>query len=146
MAVTIKVLADTWAVDADVRERFTAEARLLRRTETSRVVRVHDVGVLPGEGGYLVRPFFVMEYTEGGTLADRSGVMHIPGSRATSGGAAGDCHQIANLSSLWLQTSAGSLAVMSVPCPRTATSSPLGCAWSSKRVCPWSRGGSRRRA
>ncbi len=72
--VAIKVLADNWAVDADVRERFTTEARLLRRIESPRVVRVHDVGVLPaGEGGYPERPYFVMDYIEGGTLADHVG-------------------------------------------------------------------------
>jgi serine/threonine protein kinase len=72
--VAIKVLADNWAVDADVRERFTTEARLLRRIESPRVVRVHDVGVLPaGEGGYPERPYFVMDYIEGGTLADQVG-------------------------------------------------------------------------
>jgi serine/threonine protein kinase len=69
--VAIKVLADNWSVDADVRERFTTEARLLRRIESPRVVRVHDVGVHPAaDGGYPDRPYFVMDYIEGGTLAD----------------------------------------------------------------------------
>jgi serine/threonine protein kinase len=69
--VAIKVLADNWSVDADVRERFTTEARLLRRIESPRVVRVHDVGVHPAvDGGDPDRPYFVMDYIEGGTLAD----------------------------------------------------------------------------
>jgi eukaryotic-like serine/threonine-protein kinase len=69
--VAIKVLADNWAVDADVRERFTTEARLLRHIESPRVVRVHDVGVQPAaDDGYPDRPYFVMDYIEGGTLAD----------------------------------------------------------------------------
>jgi serine/threonine protein kinase len=71
VAVAIKVLADNWSVDADMRERFTAEARLLRRIESPRVVKVHDVGVHPaGDDGYPDRPYFVMDFIEGGTLAD----------------------------------------------------------------------------
>jgi serine/threonine protein kinase len=65
--VAVKVLADNWASNADVRERFLAEARLLRRISSPRVVRVHDVGVHEG------RPFFVMDYVRGGTLAERIG-------------------------------------------------------------------------
>jgi serine/threonine protein kinase len=63
-AVAVKVLADNWALHADVRERFLSEARLLRRTESRRVVRVHDVGLVNE------RPYFVMDYVHGGTLAD----------------------------------------------------------------------------
>ncbi len=65
--VAVKVLADNWVLNADVRERFLSEARLLRRTESRRVVRVHDVGMFDG------RPYFVMDYVDGGTLADRIG-------------------------------------------------------------------------
>lgn len=65
--VAVKVLADNWAANADVRERFLAEARLLRRIASPRVVRVHDVGMQEG------RPFFVMDYVRGGTLAERIG-------------------------------------------------------------------------
>ncbi len=65
--VAIKVLADNWASNADVRERFLAEARLLRRISSPRVVRVHDVGVQDD------RPYFVMDYVRGGTLAERIG-------------------------------------------------------------------------
>ena len=65
--VAVKVLADNWASNADVRERFLAEARLLRRISSPRVVRVHDVGVHDD------RPYFVMDYVRGGTLAERIG-------------------------------------------------------------------------
>ncbi|WP_051942715.1 serine/threonine-protein kinase [Streptacidiphilus rugosus] len=65
--VAVKVLADNWASNADVRERFLAEARLLRRIASPRVVRVHDVGV------HEDRPYFVMDYVRGGTLAERIG-------------------------------------------------------------------------
>lgn len=63
--VAVKVLADNWASRADVRERFLSEARLMRRIASDRVVRVFDVGKLP-DG----RPYFVMDYVGGGTLAD----------------------------------------------------------------------------
>ena len=53
--VAVKVLADNWASNADVRERFLAEARLLRRISSPRVVRVQDVGV------HEERPYFVMD-------------------------------------------------------------------------------------
>ncbi|MEU6771781.1 serine/threonine-protein kinase [Streptomyces sp. NPDC046759] len=65
--VAVKVLADNWASNADVRQRFLAEARLLRRISSPRVVRVHDVGVQDD------RPYFVMDYVRGGTLAERIG-------------------------------------------------------------------------
>jgi serine/threonine protein kinase len=63
--VAVKVLADNWASRADVRERFLSEARLMRRIASERVVRVFDLGNLP-DG----RPYFVMDYVGGGTLAD----------------------------------------------------------------------------
>ncbi|MFI0806154.1 serine/threonine-protein kinase [Streptomyces echinatus] len=63
--VAVKVLAENWAHRLDIRERFLSEARLLRRAGSSRVVQVYDIGELP-DG----RPYFVMEYAGGGTLAD----------------------------------------------------------------------------
>ncbi|MEJ7635474.1 serine/threonine-protein kinase [Aeromicrobium sp.] len=63
--VAVKVLAENWAHHADVRERFLAEARLLRRIHDPRVVRVHDIGM------HEDRPFFVMDFVPGGTIADR---------------------------------------------------------------------------
>jgi serine/threonine protein kinase len=63
--VAVKILADNWASRADVRERFLSEARLMRRIASDRVVRVFDLGKLP-DG----RPYFVMDYVGGGTLAE----------------------------------------------------------------------------
>ncbi|MBL1084432.1 serine/threonine protein kinase [Streptomyces actinomycinicus] len=63
--VAVKVLAENWAHRLDIRERFLAEARLLRRAGSGRLVQVYDIGELP-DG----RPYFVMEYADGGTLAD----------------------------------------------------------------------------
>ncbi|HEV7653810.1 MAG TPA: serine/threonine-protein kinase, partial [Mycobacteriales bacterium] len=64
--VAVKVLADNWSHRLDVRERFEEEARILRRADSDRVVRVHDIGEL-ADG----RPYFVMTYADRGTLAER---------------------------------------------------------------------------
>ncbi|MDO0924537.1 serine/threonine-protein kinase [Streptomyces sp. TG1A-8] len=75
--VAVKVLAENWAHRLDVRERFLSEARLLRRAGSSRVVQVHDIGEL-ADG----RPYFVMEYADGGTLADLLTAGSLPVARA----------------------------------------------------------------
>jgi serine/threonine protein kinase len=64
--VAIKVLAPGLINDLDVRARFIDEARMLRRADSERLVRVHDIGQLT-DG----RPYFVMSYADRGTLADR---------------------------------------------------------------------------
>lgn len=64
--VAIKVLAENWVADREIRERFLEEARLLRRIRSEHLVTVHDVGELEGE-----QPYFVMEFAKRGTLADR---------------------------------------------------------------------------
>ncbi len=66
VTVAVKVLADNWSANADVRERFLAEARLMRRIADDRVIRVHDIGTLDDD-----RPYFVMDLANGGTLAER---------------------------------------------------------------------------
>jgi eukaryotic-like serine/threonine-protein kinase len=64
--VAIKVLAENWSERLDIRARFEHEAKLLRRTKSSRVVEVHDIDELP-DG----RPYFVMTYADRGNLADQ---------------------------------------------------------------------------
>jgi serine/threonine protein kinase len=64
--IAIKVLAENWADQLDLRTRFVEEARVLRRADSDRVVRVFDIGDLP-DG----RPYFVMTYADLGSLADR---------------------------------------------------------------------------
>ncbi|MFF3991288.1 protein kinase [Streptomyces sp. NPDC001797] len=64
--VAVKVMAEKWVHRPDLRERFLDEARLLRQAASDRVVQVYDIGELP-DG----RPYFVMTYADGGTLADR---------------------------------------------------------------------------
>jgi hypothetical protein len=64
--VAIKVLADNWTEDHQIRQRFLEEGRYLRKVESPHVVSVYDAGEL--EDG---RPYLVMSYADQGTLADR---------------------------------------------------------------------------
>src|SRR6266478_9440361 len=63
--VAIKLLADNFAGDDEVRTRFSREARMAARLDHPNVVQVFDVGEEDG------RLYIVMEQVEGGTLADR---------------------------------------------------------------------------
>jgi hypothetical protein len=71
--VAIKVLAGSLLDDLDVRNRFLEEARILRRADSERLVRVHDIGEL-SDG----RPYFVMSYADRGTLAERMRERPLP--------------------------------------------------------------------
>jgi serine/threonine protein kinase len=62
--VALKVLAENLADDTDFRARFVREARLAAALGHPNVVTVFDAGF---DGG---RPFIVMEYVEGETVAD----------------------------------------------------------------------------
>ncbi|MBX2825748.1 MAG: protein kinase [Gammaproteobacteria bacterium] len=61
--VALKILDSR---DGDTERRFINEARLLRRVRAPNVVTVHDVGRL-NDG----RPYFVLDFADRGTLADR---------------------------------------------------------------------------
>jgi serine/threonine protein kinase len=63
--VAIKLLADNFAGDDEVRKRFSREARLAARLDHPNVVQVFDVGEDED------RPYIVMEHVEGGTLEER---------------------------------------------------------------------------
>lgn len=67
--VAIKVLAEAWSADPDVRRRFGQEASLLRRVRSefrnAPLVEVFDIDEADG------RPYFVMTFADRGTLADR---------------------------------------------------------------------------
>jgi len=69
--VAIKVLADNWSNDPDIRRRFRQEAVLLRRLQTEQgvpgLVEVFDV-----DETATGQPFFVMGWAGGGTLASRA--------------------------------------------------------------------------
>jgi eukaryotic-like serine/threonine-protein kinase len=62
--VALKVLADNLAADGSFRKRFLREARLAAGLAHRNVVQVYDSGEQDG------RPYIVMEYIEGETLAD----------------------------------------------------------------------------
>ena len=62
--VAIKLLADNLAADEAFRKRFLREARLAAQLAHPNVVQVYDSGEADG------RPYIVMEYVEGETLAD----------------------------------------------------------------------------
>ncbi|MFC0627573.1 serine/threonine-protein kinase [Kribbella deserti] len=64
--VAIKVLSENWIDEDDVRRRFIAEGRFLRRVQSRHVVGVHDIGET--EDG---RPYLVLSYADGGSLAER---------------------------------------------------------------------------
>jgi hypothetical protein len=64
--VAIKLLAENWTLNEDARRRFLDEARAMRRLDSERIVRVHEVGHL--DDG---RPYMVMEFADRGTLDDR---------------------------------------------------------------------------
>jgi serine/threonine-protein kinase len=63
--VAIKVLAEHLSGDSAFRERFLQESRLASRLSHPNVVQVYDAGEAAG------RPYIVMEYVEGDTLAER---------------------------------------------------------------------------
>jgi serine/threonine-protein kinase len=63
--VAIKVLAEHLSGDSAFRERFLQESRLASRLSHPNVVQVYDAGESDG------RPYIVMEYVDGDTLAER---------------------------------------------------------------------------
>lgn len=72
--VAIKVLAENWSANDDVRARFLAEARLLRRLSDERIVGVYDIGT--SERG---QPYFVMDLADGGSLEQLRKRLVAPG-------------------------------------------------------------------
>jgi len=66
--VAVKLLADDWARDLGVRERFLTAGRMLRQVDSDHVVRVYDVGVTEDES-----PYVVMTYADRGSVADLLG-------------------------------------------------------------------------
>jgi serine/threonine protein kinase len=63
--VAVKVLADNWARNQGVRQRFIDEARILRRIDHDRIVRVHEINEQDGQ------PYFVMALADRGSLHER---------------------------------------------------------------------------
>lgn len=65
--VAIKVLADNYAFDPAIRQRFINEGRMLRKVACPAIVNVHDLG--ENESG---QPYLVLGYADAGTLRDRA--------------------------------------------------------------------------
>jgi serine/threonine-protein kinase len=68
--VAIKVLAEHLAGDESFRARFLQESRLAGRLSHPNVVQVYDAGETEG------RPYIVMEYVPGDTIAQRGKLSH----------------------------------------------------------------------
>jgi len=64
--VAVKILADNWSQNHDVRRRFLAEARVLLTVESPRIVRGFHLGETPAG-----QPYLVMAWADRGTLGDR---------------------------------------------------------------------------
>jgi serine/threonine protein kinase len=65
--VAVKLLSAKLERDEEARARFLREARSMASVEHARIVRVYSFGETEG------RAYLVMEYVEGGTLAERIG-------------------------------------------------------------------------
>ncbi|MDQ3743351.1 MAG: serine/threonine protein kinase [Acidobacteriota bacterium] len=63
--VAIKILKQEFAADPEIADRFMREARTMARLRHARAAMIFDAGHL-ADG----RPFIVMEYVEGATLAE----------------------------------------------------------------------------
>jgi serine/threonine protein kinase len=74
--VAVKILSDQCARNPELLERFFAEARAVNLIRHEGIVNVIDMAMLP-DG----RPYIVMEFVEGGTLADalRAGPLPLGG-------------------------------------------------------------------
>ncbi len=88
--VAVKVLAQNWSFEPDVRRRFIQEAQLLRRVDGTRVVRVHDIGETE-EG----QPYFVMDYASHGTIEERLVELDVGGTKLDSNDVLRFCRQLA---------------------------------------------------
>jgi len=64
--VVIKMLAENHSLNPEIRARFIAEGRSLRKVNDPHVVTVHDIGESERQ-----QPYLVLEYADRGTLADR---------------------------------------------------------------------------
>ncbi|MFE5338053.1 protein kinase [Isoptericola sp. NPDC056573] len=76
--VVVKVLAENHSLNPEVRERFIAEGRALRRVASPHVVAVHDIGESDRQ-----QPYLVLELADRGTLAARVAALRADGWTAT---------------------------------------------------------------
>ncbi len=81
--LAVKVLKSELATDAKARARFQREATVIAGLSHPNVITIHSVGELKDE-----TPYFVMDYIEGGSLADRleeEGPLSVPETRRILG-------------------------------------------------------------
>lgn len=64
--VVVKILAENHTLNPEIRERFIAEGRSLRKVDNPHVVTVHDMGETDRQ-----QPYLVLEYADRGTLGER---------------------------------------------------------------------------
>jgi tetratricopeptide (TPR) repeat protein len=74
--VALKMILAGLQAGPATRKRFQAEAELVARLQHPGVVQIHEVGEYEG------RPFFALEYVDGGTLADRLDGTPLPAADA----------------------------------------------------------------
>lgn len=77
--VAVKILAENHSLNPEVRERFIAEGRALRRIDSPHVVTVHDIGESDRQ-----QPYLVLDLADRGTLADRVRDLRATGWSATT--------------------------------------------------------------
>lgn len=77
--VVLKMLAENHSLNPEIRERFIAEARSLRRVEGPHVVTIHDMGQTERQ-----QPYLVLEFADRGSLAQRVAQLQRAGWRATT--------------------------------------------------------------
>ncbi|MGO3289899.1 serine/threonine-protein kinase [Brachybacterium sp. AOP42-C2-15] len=73
-AVVVKILAENHSLNPEIRERFIAEGRSLRRVDSLHVVTVHDIGQTSRQ-----QPYLVLEHADRGTLRDRVEALRAQG-------------------------------------------------------------------
>lgn len=77
--VVVKVLAENHSLNPEIRGRFIAEGRSLRRVRSPHVVTVHDIGETPRG-----QPYLVLQLADRGTLARRVAERRAQGWVATA--------------------------------------------------------------
>lgn len=89
-AVAIKILADNWSRDLDVRRRFLSEARVMLTAESARILRGFELDETP-----LGQPYLVMTLADRGTLEARITDRRRTGVMFSAQEAAAICEEIA---------------------------------------------------
>lgn len=76
--VVVKVLAENHSLNPEIRERFIAEGRSLRRVQGPHVVTIHDIGESDRQ-----QPYLVLEHADRGTVQERVATLWQQGWRAS---------------------------------------------------------------